>query len=199
MVCAIEYVPPRLTVPCVTRMVPAPETVESAVRVDVLPLNSRVADAATNHGPVPVAAGLRRKPLKVVVPVWRSTVPVLLNVRPIVVSPLPADLRNVPTLLNTGDPPPLPPIGRPVCTSNVPLLLNVPPSLKMMVPPPVHVAVPLLSTRRPWSVGKAVTSNAIPPLAKVVPDPDMVPSCHVNRPLTETSPLPAMAPLCMVR
>src|SRR5690349_19112097 len=104
-------------------MVPVPERDEPAERVDVLPPNSSVAGAATVHDPVPVAAGLRLKPLKVVVPASRSTLPVLLNVRPIVVSPLPADLRNAPALLNTGDPPLLAPMDWLFCTSNVPLLL----------------------------------------------------------------------------
>src|SRR5262245_47767472 len=175
-------------------MVPAPETVESADSVDVAPSNSRVAGAATVQDPVLVP------PLpNFVVPVARSTLPVLLKGTVRVVVPTPADLRNVPALLNTGDPPPLAPIGRSVCASNAPLLLNVPPLLQMMLPPPVHVAVPLLSTRRPWRVGKPVTSNAIPPLAKVVPAPDMVPSRQVKRPLTARSPLPAMVPNCMVR
>src|ERR1043166_5427106 len=143
MVFETEYVPPRLTIPWSTRMVPSPETVELGARVDVAPLNSSVAESATAHDPV-LAPPLP----KLVVPIWRSTLPVLLNGRLSVVVPLPADLRKVPMLLKAGDPPPLAPICWSVLASNVPLLLNVPPPEKMMLPPPVQVAVPLLSTTR---------------------------------------------------
>src|SRR5262245_30120962 len=117
-------------------MVPDPETAEPAPRSNVPPLNSRIAGVATAHVPPP------EPPLpKLVVPVRRSTVPVLLNGTVRLVRPVPADLRKVPALLNTGDPPPLAPIGWLFCTSNVPLLLNVPPVVKMMLPPPpVQVA-----------------------------------------------------------
>src|SRR3954471_7197620 len=131
-----------------------------------------------------------KAPVKLTVPVCTSTEPVLLNGMPMVVVPDPADLWNRPALLNAGDPPPLAPIDWSVCTSNVPLLLNVPPPLKMKVLPPVHVAVPLLSSRRPWRLGKKVALKATPPLANVVPAPDMAPLFHVSRPLTVRSPLP---------
>ena len=130
------------------------------------------------------------EPLNVRVPACTSTVPTLLKGTLTMVVPDPADFLNVPALLNPAEPLEL--IVWSVFASNVPLLLNDPPW--KMKPAPVHVAVPLLSTRRPLMASPALfdsTFRTIPPLAKVVPVPLIVPPSQVRSPLTVTSPLPS--------
>src|SRR5438045_3029510 len=89
-------------------------------------------------------------PFTLTVPVCTSIVPLLVNGTRIVVVPLPADFLNVPLLMNVDVAPPPLEIDASTWTSNVPLLLKTAPLDNSKPPPPIQVAVPLLSSRRPF-------------------------------------------------
>src|SRR5581483_4498145 len=121
-----------------------------------------------------------RPPVRLKVPVCSSMVPPLVNWAPMVVVPVPTDFLNVPLLLNTDRAPPpkvaASEIPESVRASNVPLLSKTAPWLKPMLPL-VHVVVPGFSSLRP---SRSPPLQAIPPLAKVVPEPVMRPPFQVK-------------------
>ena len=87
-----------LRVPLPKKLAPA-RTVLELIRFPLkakLPLlKARVAPAAALKNPLPLSL-----PLRLMVPVWASTVPVVMKVPVILLVPVPPDLRTVPSLKN---------------------------------------------------------------------------------------------------
>src|SRR6266704_2026385 len=173
-------------------LLPAPR-----LRVCVPPPKTSVVVAGTVKLPVLVPPLLRLS-----VPLFTSTAPLLLNANWTSVTPVPADLRKVPfaRLLKVGVPESRNKMASD-CTSNRPALLTTAalPTRQKGLLAPVRVAPPLIFRVRPFNSVKLLAVMARPPLAVVWPLPLMMPPVQVVAPLIVTLSEPDNVPPLMVR
>ena len=141
-------------------------------------------------------------PLRLRVPVWTSTTPVLLNAIPTAAVPSGPDRRNVPSLLNAAAP------GKNPLSDELSWMVNVLPARLFQTALFVNVresptgmpAVPWLSTTRPSSFEKNPPPSAAVPFRIVRPVPAIVPLPDQDHfPSMVRSPAPLIVPPVWVR
>ena len=167
-----RYAPRMSVIPPAKRNTPLPATLEAVVSVDSVetpPANSSVPPAPIVKLPLLVPP-----PARLSVPLWMSTVPLLLKVTPEIDVVVPAPvLTNVPAFRNVASPPNTFAIPASLTASNRPVLLNTAPCEMLRVPVSAKRVVHSLVSVRPWRSLSPEVVRSIAPLTRSGPVPEI--------------------------